>query len=63
MRTEKAVPTAEGSGYKTSDISLALENITQAVPNIPKNNANIRYKIPISLALEDINHLSVFIII
>ena len=29
-----------------------------AVPNKPENNANIKYKVPMSLALEDKNHLS-----
>jgi hypothetical protein len=35
----------------------------KAVPNIPANNANIKYKTPMSLALEDIDHLSVFTVI
>ena len=30
----------------------------KAVPTKPESNANIRYKVPISLALEDKNHLS-----
>ncbi len=29
-----------------------------AVPNKPENKANIKYKVPISLAFEDKNHLS-----
>ena len=29
-----------------------------AVPSSPENNANIRYKVPISLALLERNHLS-----
>jgi hypothetical protein len=31
----------------------------KAVPNKPENKANIRYNTPISLALDDKNHLSV----
>lgn len=31
----------------------------KAVPNSPENNANIKYNVPISLAFEDKNHLSV----
>ena len=31
----------------------------KAVPNSPENNANIRYNVPISFALDDKNHLSV----
>jgi hypothetical protein len=31
----------------------------KAVPNNPENKANIKYNVPISLALEDKNHLSV----
>jgi hypothetical protein len=34
---------------------ISTEN---AVPIKPENSANIRYKIPISLALDDQNHLS-----
>ena len=30
-----------------------------AVPSNPENKANIRYKLPISLAFEEYNHLSV----
>ena len=33
----------------------------KAVPNSPENKANIRYNVPISLAFEDKNHLSVHI--
>lgn len=35
----------------------------KAVPIKPENNANIKYKVPISLALEDKNHLSFHIVI
>jgi hypothetical protein len=31
----------------------------KAVPNNPENKANIKYSVPISLAFEDRNHLSV----
>jgi hypothetical protein len=31
----------------------------KAVPNKPENNEKIRYKVPISLAFDDKNHLSV----
>ena len=31
----------------------------KAVPNNPENKANIKYNVPISLAFEDKNHLSV----
>jgi hypothetical protein len=31
----------------------------KAVPNSPENKANIKYSVPISLAFEDQNHLSV----
>ena len=34
---------------------ISTEN---AVPNKPENNANIKYKVPMSLALDDKNHLS-----
>lgn len=34
-------------------------NTENAVPIKPENNANIRYNVPISFALEDRNHLSV----
>jgi hypothetical protein len=33
----------------------------KAVPTNPENNAKIRYNVPISLALQDKNHLSVHI--
>jgi hypothetical protein len=35
-----------------------LINTENAVPNKPENKANIRYKVPMSLALDDKNHLS-----
>jgi len=35
----------------------------KAVPNNPENKANIKYKLPISLALVEKNHLSMFILI
>jgi len=35
-----------------------LINIDKDVPTIPANNAKIMYKIPISFALDDQNHLS-----
>jgi hypothetical protein len=38
-------------------------NTEKAVPIKPENKANIRYKVPISLALEDKNHLSFHIVI
>ena len=31
----------------------------KAVPNRPENKANIKYNVPISLAFDDKNHLSV----
>ena len=34
---------------------ISTEN---AVPNKPENNAKIKYKVPMSLALDDKNHLS-----
>jgi hypothetical protein len=34
-----------------------------AVPTKPENNANIKYNVPISFALEDKNHLSLHIVI
>ena len=34
-------------------------NTENAVPIKPENNANIKYKVPISFALDDKNHLSV----
>jgi hypothetical protein len=30
-----------------------------AVPNNPENKANIKYRVPISLALVELNHLSI----
>jgi hypothetical protein len=36
-----------------------LISTEKAVPSRPENNANIRYSVPISLAFEDRNHLSV----
>jgi hypothetical protein len=36
-----------------------LIKIEKAVPSNPENNAKIRYNVPISLAFEDKNHLSV----
>ena len=36
-------------------ILISTEN---AVPTKPENKANIKYKVPISLAFEDQNHLS-----
>lgn len=33
-------------------------NTEKAVPTNPANNAKIRYKVPMSLALDDKNHLS-----
>jgi len=36
-----------------------LINTEKAVPNNPENKAKIRYSVPISLAFEDKNHLSV----
>ena len=38
-----------------NSILISTEN---AVPTKPENKANIKYKVPISLALEDQNHLS-----
>jgi hypothetical protein len=35
---------------------ISTEN---AVPNSPENRANIKYNVPISLALDERNHLSV----
>ena len=37
-------------------------NTEKAVPIKPENNANIRYNVPISFALEDKNHLSFHIV-
>jgi hypothetical protein len=36
-----------------------LINTENAVPNNPENKAKIKYRVPISLALVDKNHLSV----
>ena len=38
--------------------SSNLISTEKAVPTSPDNNAKIRYKVPISLALDDKNHLS-----
>src|SRR5678810_894049 len=38
-----------------------LISTEKAVPTNPENNAKIRYNVPISLALQDKNHLSVHI--
>lgn len=38
-----------------------LINTEKAVPTNPENKAKIRYNVPISLALQDKNHLSVHI--
>jgi hypothetical protein len=40
-----------------------LIKIEKAVPNKPENNAKIKYKFPMSLALVENNHLSVLILI
>lgn len=40
-------------------LSSILINTENAVPNKPENNAKIKYKVPISLAFVDQNHLSV----
>jgi hypothetical protein len=50
-------------GYSNITATQRRTRIEKAVPNIPENNANFRYITPISLALEDIDHLSVFIVI
>ena len=39
--------------------SSNLISTENAVPSSPENNANIRYKVPMSFALLDRNHLSV----
>ena len=36
-----------------------LINTDIAVPNNPENKANIKYKVPISLALVELNQLSI----
>ena len=38
--------------------SSSLISTEKAVPIKPENNANIRYNVPISFALDDKNHLS-----
>jgi hypothetical protein len=38
--------------------SSNLINTENAVPINPENNENIKYRVPISLALDDKNHLS-----
>jgi len=40
-----------------------LINTEKAVPAKPENTANIKYNVPISLALQDRNHLSLHIVI
>lgn len=42
-------------------LSSNLINTENAVPNNPENKANIKYKVPISLALVELNHLSIAI--
>ena len=39
-------------------LNSILISTEKAVPNKPENNAKIKYKVPISLALVDKNHLS-----
>jgi hypothetical protein len=39
-------------------LNSILINTEKAVPNNPENKANIKYKVPISLALVDKNHRS-----
>ena len=39
-------------------LNSILINTENAVPTSPANKANIRYKVPISLAFDDQNHLS-----
>jgi hypothetical protein len=41
----------------------SLINTEYAVPTSPENNANIRYSVPMSFALQDKNHLSCHILI
>ena len=41
----------------------SLINTEKAVPAKPENTANIKYNVPISLALQDKNHLSFHIVI
>ena len=40
-------------------LNSILTRTEKAVPNNPENKANIRYNVPMSLAFEDKNHLSV----
>jgi hypothetical protein len=40
-------------------LNSILIKTEKAVPNRPENNANIKYRVPISLAFVDKNHLSV----
>jgi hypothetical protein len=42
-------------------LSSNLIKTEKAVPNNPENKANIKYKVPISLAFVERNHLSIFI--
>lgn len=44
-------------------LSSSLIKTEKAVPNNPENSAKIKYKLPISLALVEKNHLSIFILI
>ncbi len=39
-------------------LNSSLIKTEKAVPNSPENKAKIKYRVPISLALEDKNHLS-----
>lgn len=39
-------------------LNSILISTEKAVPTRPENKANIKYSVPISLALEDQNHLS-----
>jgi len=43
----------------TVNMGHGRTNTEKAVPNNPENKAKIRYSVPISLAFEDKNHLSV----
>jgi hypothetical protein len=40
-------------------LNSILIKTEKAVPNNPENKANIKYRVPISLAFVDRNHLSV----
>jgi hypothetical protein len=42
----------------TGPLNSILIKTEKAVPNKPENKANIRYKVPMSLALVDRNHRS-----